>query len=134
LTLNDDRLTLGDGHKMRLDADPFLVNMNMINFKEKQVLVRTSQADTTKGKRVIVSDEPKLRMITLENPEPGKWKVNQGRQDFKVRVTSSMLLDKYAHQKKESVFRRIGGIKRQRSPKAGAFHSGEIRREMDETH
>jgi hypothetical protein len=30
---------LGDGLKIRLDADPFSVNMNMINFKEKQVLV-----------------------------------------------------------------------------------------------
>jgi hypothetical protein len=30
---------LGDGLKIRLDADPFPVNMNMINFKEKQVLV-----------------------------------------------------------------------------------------------
>jgi hypothetical protein len=44
-----------------------------------------------------------------------------------------MLLDKYARQKRESVFRRIGGIKRQRSHEAGAFHSGEIRREMAET-
>jgi hypothetical protein len=69
--LNDGRLTLGDGHKMRLDADPFPVNMNMINLKEKQVLVWTSQANTTKGKRVIVLDEPKLRTITLRNPELG---------------------------------------------------------------
>jgi hypothetical protein len=69
--LNDGRLTLGDGHKMRLDAYPFPVNMNMINLKEKQVLVWTSQANTTKGKRVIVLDEPKLRTITLRNPELG---------------------------------------------------------------
>jgi hypothetical protein len=56
---------------MRLDAYPFPVNMNMINLKEKQVLVWTSQANTTKGKRVIVLDEPKLRTITLRNPELG---------------------------------------------------------------
>jgi hypothetical protein len=76
--LNDGRLMLGDGHKMRLDVDPFPVNVNMINFKENQVQVRTSQADMTKGKRVIVSDEPKLRMVTPKNPEPRKWKIIQG--------------------------------------------------------
>jgi hypothetical protein len=64
---------------MRLDADPFSVNMNMINFEEKKILVQTSQADTTKSKRVIVLDELKLRMITQRNPKPGKWKINQGR-------------------------------------------------------
>jgi hypothetical protein len=64
---------------MRLDADPFSVNMNMINFEEKKILVQTSQADTTKSKRVIMLDELKLRMITLRNPKPGKWKINQGR-------------------------------------------------------
>jgi hypothetical protein len=31
--------------------DPFLANVNMINFEENKVLVRTSQADTTKGKK-----------------------------------------------------------------------------------
>jgi hypothetical protein len=64
---------------MRLDADPFSVNMNMINFEEKKILVQTSQADTTKSKRVIMLDELKLRMITPRNPKPGKWKINQGR-------------------------------------------------------
>jgi hypothetical protein len=64
---------------MRLDADPFSVNMNMINFEENKILVQTSQADTTKSKRVIVLDELKLRMITPRNPKPGKWKINQGR-------------------------------------------------------
>jgi hypothetical protein len=32
---------------MKLDSDPFPVNVNMINFIEKRVLVRTAQADTT---------------------------------------------------------------------------------------
>jgi hypothetical protein len=75
--LNDGRLMLGDGHKMRLDADPFPVNVNMINFEEKWVLVWISKADTTRGKRVIMSDEPKLGMMTPKNLEPYKWKVNQ---------------------------------------------------------
>jgi hypothetical protein len=53
-TLNDSCLTLGDGHKMKLDIDPFLARVNMINFKEKRVSMGTSQAATTKGKNVIV--------------------------------------------------------------------------------
>jgi hypothetical protein len=60
---------------------------------------------------VIVSDEPRLRMITPKNPEPGKWKVNQGRQDRKVRPTFDMLLEKYACQRSESVFQRLGSVK-----------------------
>jgi hypothetical protein len=38
-TLNDGRLTLGDGQKMRLDTDPFPTNVNVINFEGKKVLV-----------------------------------------------------------------------------------------------
>jgi hypothetical protein len=39
---------------MRLDSDPFLANVNMINFEEKKFLVHTSQAESTKGKNVVV--------------------------------------------------------------------------------
>jgi hypothetical protein len=35
--LNDGRLTLGDGHQMKLDIDPFPVVV--IDFAEKKVLV-----------------------------------------------------------------------------------------------
>jgi hypothetical protein len=35
--LNDDRLTLGDGGKMKLDKDLFLVGM--VSLEEKKVLV-----------------------------------------------------------------------------------------------
>jgi hypothetical protein len=37
VTLNDKRLTFGDAQQMKLDMDPF--PMDMINFKEKKVLV-----------------------------------------------------------------------------------------------
>jgi hypothetical protein len=61
--LNDGRMTLGSRHKMKLDVNTFPVNVSMINF-EKKVLVRASQAGTTRGKNVIASDEPRLKMIT----------------------------------------------------------------------
>jgi hypothetical protein len=47
LALNDSQLTMGDGNHMRLNTDPFLTNVSLINFEEKKVLVCTSQADTT---------------------------------------------------------------------------------------
>jgi hypothetical protein len=37
---------------MKLDTDPFPMNVNMIIFEEKRVLVHTSQADTTRGENV----------------------------------------------------------------------------------
>jgi hypothetical protein len=46
-------LTLGDGGKMKLDIDSFPVGM--VELMDKKVLVRTDQAETTKGKNMIVS-------------------------------------------------------------------------------
>jgi hypothetical protein len=39
---------------MKLNRDLFSVNMNMIEHEGKKVLVRPSQAETTKGKEVII--------------------------------------------------------------------------------
>jgi hypothetical protein len=50
--LNDVRLTLGDGSKMKLNIDPFPVHT--IGFKAKKILVRSDQAKMTKGKNVVV--------------------------------------------------------------------------------
>jgi hypothetical protein len=50
--LNNGRLTLGDGQHMKLDENPFPVDM--INFEENKIFVWTSQASTTKGKRYCV--------------------------------------------------------------------------------
>jgi hypothetical protein len=61
---------------MRLDTDPFPANVNVIDFDGKKVLVHLEQADTTKGESVIVTDEPRVRMLKPRNPELGKWKVN----------------------------------------------------------
>jgi hypothetical protein len=66
--LNDDRLTLGDGQKMRLDTNPFPANVNMIDFEGKKVLVHPEQAHNTKGKSVVMSDESKVRMLKPPNP------------------------------------------------------------------
>jgi hypothetical protein len=62
---------LGKGHKMKLDTDPFPMNVNMINFEEKRILVRTSQAESTWGKNAMVSGEPRAKMVKPRSPEQG---------------------------------------------------------------
>jgi hypothetical protein len=42
---------------MKLDKDPFMVNMNMVELDGKKVLVRPSQAESTKGKEVVIGEE-----------------------------------------------------------------------------
>jgi hypothetical protein len=89
----------------------------MINFKEKKILIRTSQANMTRRKNVIMSDEPRLKIIKPRSPEPRVWKVNQMRWSRpRVKPTSDMLLEKYVHQQRRSVVLRPRGSKRQRSP------------------
>jgi hypothetical protein len=92
--INDGRLTLGDGGKMKLDTDPFPVGM--VELEHKKILVRTDQAETTKGKNVVVSDDVHNRMIKPNNPKIGVWKENVQRKLTKrVKPTSAMLNEKY---------------------------------------
>jgi hypothetical protein len=105
---------LGDGGKMKLDMDPFLVNT--VGCEESKILSRTDQADTTCGKNAIVSDELWNRMIKSRNPEAGIWKENtQRKPDRRVKPTSSMLMDKYVRHKQEWARARLHGDKRERS-------------------
>jgi hypothetical protein len=67
--LNDGQLTLSEGGKMKLDVDPFPVNM--LELGQKKILVRTDQASTTKGKNVIISDDLKNRMLKPKSPKAG---------------------------------------------------------------
>jgi hypothetical protein len=121
--LNNGQLVLGEGHKMKLDTDPFPMNVNMINFEEKRVLVWKRQEETTRGKNVIVSDEPRARVLKPRSPEAGVWKVNQKRWSGpRVMPTSNKLLEKYTRQQ-QSVFRRLSGVKRARSPNTGSWRA-----------
>jgi hypothetical protein len=42
---------------MKLDKDMFLTNMNMIELDGKNVLIWSSQAESTKGKEVVIGEE-----------------------------------------------------------------------------
>jgi hypothetical protein len=54
---------------MKLDKDPFLTNMNMIELKGNKVLVQPSQAESTKGKDVVIGEERPSRMIKPKSPK-----------------------------------------------------------------
>jgi hypothetical protein len=64
--------------KMKFDKDLFLVNMNMVELEGKKVMVRPSQAETTKGKEVVIGDERQPRMIKPKSLEVGQWKKMRG--------------------------------------------------------
>jgi hypothetical protein len=54
---------------MKLDKDPFLANMNMVELDGKKVIVWPSQAELTKGKEIIIKEERPSRMIKPKSPK-----------------------------------------------------------------
>jgi hypothetical protein len=104
-------LTLGDGGKMKLDTDPFPIDM--VELEPKKILVHTDQAETTKGRNVVVSNDLHNRMIKPHNPEVGMRKENMQRKPTrKEKPTSVMLIKKYQRQLEEDRRYRVAqGIK-----------------------
>jgi hypothetical protein len=100
---------------MKLDTNLFPVNV--IEFEQKKVLVRTDQAEATKGKNMIVSNELRNRIIKPWSPEVGVWKENVRRAPARrIKPTSNMLIDKYLRQQEERRRHQgIRGAKRQRT-------------------
>jgi hypothetical protein len=50
---------------MKLNIDPFPVGM--VELKHKKILVRTDQAEMTKGKNVVISNDLRNQMIKPPN-------------------------------------------------------------------
>jgi hypothetical protein len=63
---------------MKLDKDPFPMNMNMVVFDGKKILVWQSQAESIKGKEVVIEEEWPPRMIKQKSPKDGQWQKNEG--------------------------------------------------------
>jgi hypothetical protein len=63
---------------MKLDKDPFLVNMNKVEPYRKKVLVQPSHAESTKGKDVIIGEERPPRMIKPRSSKDGQWQKIKG--------------------------------------------------------
>jgi hypothetical protein len=120
LAIDEGRLKFTDGSKMKLDHDPFPVNT--INFNDKKVLIRPEQAESTKGKGVIIG-EPRPKIIVPKNPEvcvckENKSEASTSKAPRKTKVTLDMLLEKYEKQGSERA-RNKGKI--QRSPPRERF-------------
>jgi hypothetical protein len=58
---------------MKLDKDPFLTNMNMVELYGKKVLIQPSQAESIKGKEVIIGEEQSSRMIMPKSLKDSQW-------------------------------------------------------------
>jgi hypothetical protein len=56
-------LKIIESPQIKLDKDPFLANMNMIELEGKKVMVRPYLVELTKGKDVIICEEKQPRMI-----------------------------------------------------------------------
>jgi hypothetical protein len=63
---------------MKLNKDPFPTNIYMVELEGKKVLVWPSQAETTKGKEIIIGEERPPRMIKPKSPKDGQWQKNEG--------------------------------------------------------
>jgi hypothetical protein len=59
---------------MTLNMDLFPVGM--VELEHKKIWVHTDQAETTKGKNVVISDDLHNRMVKPHNSEIGVWKKN----------------------------------------------------------
>jgi hypothetical protein len=82
--------------QLKLDKDPFLMNMNMIELDGKKVLIWPSQAESTKGKDVIVGEERPPRMIKPRSPKGDQWQKNEGGKPQQCpKATFDILIAKY---------------------------------------
>jgi hypothetical protein len=98
--INDGRLTLDDGGKIKLDMAPFPVAM--VKLMNKKVFVHTDQAETTKGKNVVIFDELRNKMIKPHNLEIGVWKQNvPWKPARRVKPPLAMLIEKHQQQFEE---------------------------------
>jgi hypothetical protein len=59
--------------QIKFDKDPFLMNMNMVELNRKKVMVRPSQAKSTKGKEVVLGEEQSPRMIKPKSLKDNQW-------------------------------------------------------------
>jgi hypothetical protein len=64
--------------QIKLDKDLFQVNMNMVDLDGKKVLVRPSQAESTKGKEVIIGEERPPMIIKPKSLKDDQWQKNEG--------------------------------------------------------
>jgi co-chaperonin GroES (HSP10) len=81
---------------MKLDKDTFSINMNTVKLDRKKVLVRSSQAESTKDKEVVIGEGRQQRMIKPKNQEIGRWKKNErSKPRCRLKANFDILMAKY---------------------------------------
>jgi hypothetical protein len=81
---------------MKLNKDPFPTNMHMVELDGKMILVQPSQAESTKGKDVIVGEERPSRMIKPKSLKDGQCQKNKrSKPQQRPKETHGILLAKY---------------------------------------
>jgi hypothetical protein len=119
---DEGRLKFTKGSKMIPHSDTFPTNV--INFENKKILIRSYQAESTKGKNVVIDDNAVPRMIKPKYPEVGAQKVDERKikTASRPKPTVKQLLDKYTSRKANNVFRRLGCNKHISSPSRHRGH------------
>jgi hypothetical protein len=81
---------------MKLDKESFPANINMVELNGKMVLIRPSQAESTKAKEVVIGQEQPPRMIKPKNPKDDQWRNNERSKLQKgPKATFDILMAKY---------------------------------------
>jgi hypothetical protein len=81
---------------MKLNKDPFPMNMNMVELNGKKVLVQPSQAESTNGKDAVIGEERPPRMIKPKSLKDGQWQKNEGSKLQQCpKATFDILMTKY---------------------------------------
>jgi hypothetical protein len=81
---------------MKLDKDPFPINMNKVELSGKKVLVQPSQSKSTKGKEVVIGEEWPPRMIKPKSLKDGQWQKNEQSKPLqRPKATFDIFMAKY---------------------------------------
>jgi hypothetical protein len=107
---------------MNLDRGPSSIKVT--GFENKKILIQLDQAESTKGKNVVIDDNAAPRMIKPKIPKVGVQKVDESKrkQAPRPKPTIKHMLDKYTSRKASKVFSRLGGTKCLRSPTRPGGH------------
>jgi hypothetical protein len=93
--INEGRLKFAESPQMKLDKDPFSVNMNMVEVDGKKVLVWPSQAESTKSKEVVIGEERPPRMIKPKKLK--RWPMAEERRKQATAAPKGHLRHPYGH-------------------------------------
>jgi hypothetical protein len=80
---------------MKLDKDLLPTNMNKVELDGKKILLRPSQAESTKGEEVVIGEERPSRMIKPKSPSDRLWQKEGSKPQRCPKATFDILMAKY---------------------------------------